>query len=53
MTYLDAIENEVFGKLPAAVYVRGFLTEYAKMLGLDIEQIVGSYLQRVRESNGA
>src|ERR1051325_6178936 len=35
MAYLSALEGEVFGKLPAAVYVRGFLAEYARALGLD------------------
>jgi flagellar biosynthesis protein FlhG len=51
MTYLDAIENETFGKLPAEVYVRGFLTEYAKMVGLDSSQVVDSYLRRLREAD--
>ncbi|MBT8493356.1 MAG: helix-turn-helix domain-containing protein [Deltaproteobacteria bacterium] len=52
MTYLDAIENETFGKLPAEVYVRGFLTEYAKMIGLDSGQVVDSYLRRLRDATG-
>ena len=33
MAYLHALEGEVFAKLPAAVYVRGFLAEYARALG--------------------
>lgn len=48
MVYLDAIENDIYGKLPAAVYVRGFLTEYAKMLGLEVHRIVDPYLERYR-----
>ena len=35
MAYLQALEGEVFAKLPASVYVRGFLAEYARALGLD------------------
>jgi flagellar biosynthesis protein FlhG len=35
MAYLQALEGEVFAKLPAPVYVRGFLVEYARALGLD------------------
>lgn len=33
--YLQALEQEEFGKLPAPVYARGFLRSYAGYLGLD------------------
>lgn len=33
--YLQALEEEAFDRLPAAVYVRGFLKNYALFLGLD------------------
>lgn len=49
MAYLSALESESFRKLPAVVYVRGFLTEYAKMLGLDIGRVLETYLPRYRE----
>lgn len=48
MAYLQALEAEAFSKLPAAVYVRGFLVEYAKVLGLDVERVKDSYLARMR-----
>jgi len=48
MAYLQALEGEVFAKLPAAVYVRGFLQEYARALGLDIERVKQTYLERYR-----
>jgi flagellar biosynthesis protein FlhG len=48
MAYLVALEGEVFGKLPAAVYVRGFLVEYARALGLDAERVKQTYLARFR-----
>lgn len=48
MAYLNALEGEVFGKLPAAVYVRGFLSEYARALGLDPERVKQTYLRRYR-----
>ncbi|MCP4448642.1 MAG: P-loop NTPase [Myxococcales bacterium] len=48
IVYLDAIEKEAFEELPAVVYVRGFLLEYAKMLELDVTQVVETYLARVR-----
>jgi flagellar biosynthesis protein FlhG len=48
MAYLQAIEEERFNKLPAPVYVRGFLQEYARLLGLDAERVKDSYLERFR-----
>ena len=52
MAYLSAIEGEVFTKLPAAVYVRGFLAEYARALGLDGERVKQTYLARFRAARG-
>ena len=46
MSYLDAIENEWYRKLPATVYVRGFLTEYARALELPVARVLDSYLPR-------
>ena len=52
MAYLSAIEGEAFGKLPAAVYVRGFLAEYARALGLDGERVKQTYLARFWAARG-
>ena len=52
MAYLQALEGEVFAKLPAAVYVRGFLAEYARALGLDAERVKQTYLDRYRAARG-
>jgi cytoskeletal protein RodZ len=48
MAYLQALEAELFAKLPAFVYVRGFLAEYARALGLDVERVKQSYLARYK-----
>lgn len=45
MTHLRAIEGNVYDKLPARVYVRGFVTQYAKCLGLPADRVADSYLQ--------
>ncbi|MCU0241446.1 MAG: helix-turn-helix domain-containing protein [Vicinamibacteria bacterium] len=45
--YLEYIESERFSMLPAAVYLRGFLAEYARAIGLDPKRTVDSYLLRV------
>ncbi|HEY0193883.1 MAG TPA: helix-turn-helix domain-containing protein [Kofleriaceae bacterium] len=52
MAYLSALEGEVFAKLPAAVYVRGFLAQYARALGLDGERVKETYLARFRAARG-
>lgn len=48
--YLEAIEEGRFGELPGAVYVSGFLRQYAEFLGLDPDQVLKSYQA---ESDGA
>ena len=47
--HLSAIEEETWATLPAIVYVRGFVSEYAKYLRLDPAQVQRSYLRRMRE----
>jgi hypothetical protein len=47
--HLRNIEAENFNLLPADVYVRGFVTAYAKTIGLDPEVVVPSYMARVQQ----
>lgn len=49
-THLRNIEDENFAELPAEVYVRGFVTAYARTIGLDPQLVVPTYMARVRES---
>lgn len=51
--HLRNIEDENFGDLPADVYVRGFVTAYAKTIGLDPQVVVPSYMARIEESRSA
>lgn len=44
--YLKAIEADDHGLLPAPVYVRGFVSEYARLLGLEAKRVADSYLSR-------
>jgi cytoskeletal protein RodZ len=43
-THLQALENEEASKLPAEVYVRGYVYQYAKVLKLNPDQVASSYL---------
>src|SRR6516162_6216118 len=43
---LEAIEDERFDGLPGGVFAKSFVRQYARMLGLDEEEIVGE-LQRM------
>ena len=45
-TYLQCIEEENFKKLPAAVFLRGFVTQVAKVLKLPHDKVAGAYLAR-------
>jgi len=48
---LRALEDEEFAALPQAVYARGFVTEVAKFLRLDVEQVVRTYMHRYRKAH--
>jgi curved DNA-binding protein CbpA len=47
-TNLQFIEEESYGHLPAVAYLRGFVNEYAKCLGLDTTRVLEDYLSRYR-----
>ena len=36
--FIEAIENEEWGKLPAKVFVKGFIRSYALSIGLDVNE---------------
>lgn len=46
-SYLFAIEDENFTKLPAAVFVRGFIIQLAKVYRLPTDKVVQAYLGRL------
>ena len=48
-TNLGFIEAESFIHLPALVYLRGFISEYAKCLGLDPLRVLEDYVNRYRQ----
>lgn len=48
MPYLKAIESEDFSKLPAVVYTTGFVTELARYLRLDHQQVSRTYIRRFK-----
>jgi flagellar biosynthesis protein FlhG len=48
--YLVAIEADDFDALPAPVYVRGFVGELAKFLGLDAPHVARTYVRRLRRA---
>ena len=55
LSYLEALEDDQFDKLPAAVYLRGFLTEYTRTVGITGDQgtrAVDEYMARYRRERG-
>lgn len=49
-TYLLAVEEEQFAKLPASVYVRGFVNQIARTLKLPADRVVTAYMARFTKS---
>ena len=47
---LEWIEEEAFEKLPALVYLKGFLKSYARSLGLDPSKVIEEYLRFKEDS---
>ena len=47
---LEWIEEEAFEKLPALVYLKGFLKSYAQSLGLDPQRVIEEYMRSIEES---
>ncbi len=48
--YLEAIESDQHDILPAPVFTRGFVKEFARYLGLDAEEMVDRYSESIRAS---
>ncbi len=44
LRYLEALEDERFDLLPAIVFAKGFLRQYAKYVGLDPDEAVNRFL---------
>ncbi len=51
-SYLNALESNDFRQLPAPVFVRGFVVQVARMLGLDENKIAGSYMKNYKAKSG-
>ncbi|MEO8595688.1 MAG: RodZ domain-containing protein [Candidatus Solibacter sp.] len=45
--FLQAIENDQYEKLPGGVFAKSFVRQYARLLGLDEEQIAGQVQQSI------
>lgn len=50
VNYLRAIEENAFVRLPAPVFIRGFVVSYAKALGLDANKIANSYMTLYKQA---
>src|SRR3989442_10179860 len=49
---LEAIEGEQFDKLPGGVFAKSFVRQYARLLGLDEEDLVGQVQRALEPSPG-
>jgi flagellar biosynthesis protein FlhG len=51
--HLRSIEDEQWSVMPAQVYLRGFLVEFARFLRLDVQHVTRSYLARYTKGKAA
>jgi flagellar biosynthesis protein FlhG len=51
-SYLEAIEEERFDDLPAPVFIRGFVTEYARFLKIDPQRAVRDFMAKYDSAVG-
>ena len=49
--YLEALEEGNYSVFPAQVYIKGFLSNYAKYLGLDSKNILEQYSKLIIPDN--
>jgi len=47
--YLTALEENDYGTLPGATYVKGFVGQYAEALGLDASEVAAKYMKGYRQ----
>lgn len=43
LSYVNALENDEYQRLPGEIFVKGYLRNYAKLVDLPIEQILDGY----------
>lgn len=48
--YIRAIEEEQYDKLPAAVFLRGFLIQMCRILKLPEEKVITAYISRYKQN---
>ena len=47
LRFLEYVEEDRFAFLPAPVYLRGFLQEYARLVGIDPRRTADAYMSRL------
>jgi hypothetical protein len=47
LRFLEYVEEDRFAFLPAPVYLRGFLQEYARLVGIDPRRAADAYMSRL------
>jgi hypothetical protein len=49
--YLRGIEADAYAELPAPVYTRGFVTAYARTIGVDPQKVAASFMARFQDAH--
>ncbi|PIU00245.1 MAG: hypothetical protein COT74_04740 [Bdellovibrionales bacterium CG10_big_fil_rev_8_21_14_0_10_45_34] len=51
--HIVSVENNDFSGLPADVFVRGLVSQFARILNLDSSKVLSSYMSFLKESRGS
>lgn len=52
LQYVEALENEDWGRLPSPVFIKGFVKSYTKALGLDYREVIGQFQSAIPVHDG-
>ncbi|WP_421721997.1 helix-turn-helix domain-containing protein [Alloalcanivorax xenomutans] len=50
MSYLQALEDDDYGRLPEPPFIKGYLRNYARLLGLPGEELASRFQQHVNQN---
>ncbi|KAF0806025.1 hypothetical protein A6D6_01843 [Alcanivorax xiamenensis] len=51
MSYLQALEEDDYGRLPEPPFIKGYLRNYARLLGLPGEEVASRFQQHVNQNH--
>lgn len=51
LSNLKAIENDEFDRIPAKIFLKGYITNYAAFIGLDADEVLDRFHKEIQINN--